>query len=366
MERRKFRGGAPDQGSGRVVCAGIAGPKGPHVAAARLGEEVRRRSATCLSWQWADEAGAAGDRAAQARGDQAEGRAGHLKKSRGLLREGVDVKFSFIAKHRGIWPADWLCGALGVSRGGFYAWLTRPRSQRSRSDEEIGAKVRTSFLASDRTYGARRVWRDLLAEGLSCGLHRIERLMRLQALKARPRRRRLPPDLGERQIAVAANILDRSFEAHAPNRKWIADFTYVWTAEGWLYVAAVVDLFSRRVVGWSMSAAMTAQLVTDALVMAVWRRGKPDALLHHPAQYTSEHVQRLMADNGIVCSMSRSGNVWDNAAMESFFSSLKTERTTGKIYQTRDEGRADVFAYIERFYNTTRRHSTIGYVRPVA
>ena len=176
------------------------------------------------------------------------------------------MKFSFIAKHRGIWPADWLCGALGVSRGGFYAWLTRPRSQRSRSDEEIGAKVRTSFLASDRTYGARRVWRDLLAEGLSCGLHRIERLMRLQALKARPRRRRLPPDLGERQIAVAANILDRSFEAHAPNRKWIADFTYVWTAEGWLYVAAVVDLFSRRVVGWSMSAAMTAQLVTDALV----------------------------------------------------------------------------------------------------
>ena len=186
------------------------------------------------------------------------------------------MKFSFIAKHRGIWAVDWMCEALGVSRGGFYAWLTRPRSQRSRSDEELGAKVRTSFLASDRTYGARRVWRDLLADGLSCGLPRIERLMRLQALKARPRRRRLPPDLGERQAgAVAANVLDRSFEAAAPNRKWIADFTYVWTAEGWLYVAAVIDLFSRRVVGWSMSAAMTAQLVTDALVMAIWRRGKP-------------------------------------------------------------------------------------------
>src|ERR1700761_7015844 len=121
-----------------------------------------------------------------------------LKKSRGLLREGINMKFAFIAKHRGIWPAEWLCGALGVSRGGFYAWLTRPRSQRSRSDEELGAKVRASFLASDRTYGARRVWRDLLADGLSCGLHRIGRLMRLQALKARPRRRRLPPDLGER------------------------------------------------------------------------------------------------------------------------------------------------------------------------
>ena len=172
------------------------------------------------------------------------------------------MKFGFVAKHRGIWPAEWLCGALGVSRGGFYAWRTRPRSQRSRSDEELGARVRSSFLASDRTYGARRVWRDLLTDGLSCGLHRIERLMRLQALKARPRRRRLPPDLGERQTTgVAPNVLDRSFEAPAPNRKWIADFTYVWTAEGWLYVAAVIDLFSRRVVGWSMSAAMTAQLV---------------------------------------------------------------------------------------------------------
>jgi transposase InsO family protein len=201
----------------------------------------------------------------------------------------------------------------------------------------LGAKVRSSFLASDRTYGARRVWRDMLAEGVLCGLHRIERLMRLQALKARPRRRRLPPDLGERQVAaVAANVLDRSFEAPAPNRKWIADFTYVWTAEGWLYVAAVIDLFSRRVVGWSMSAEMTAQLVTDALVMAIWRRGKPDALLHHSdrgSQYTSEQFQKLMSDHGVICSMSRSGNVWDNAAMESFFSSLKTERTARKTVQ---------------------------------
>jgi putative transposase len=195
------------------------------------------------------------------------------------------------------------------------------------------------------------VWRDLLAEGLSCGLHRIERLMRLQALKARPR------------AAIAPNVLDRSFEAPAPNRKWIADFTYVWTVEGWLYVAAVIDLFSRRVVGWSMSAAMTAQLVTDALVMAIWRRGKPDALLHHSdrgSQYASEQFQRLMTDHGVVCSMSRSGNVWDNAAMESFFSSLKTERTGRKMYRTRDEAKADVFDYIERFYNLKRRHSRIG------
>ena len=260
------------------------------------------------------------------------------------------MKFSFIAKHRVIWPAGWLCGALGVSRGGFYAWLTRSRSRRSQSDEELSAKVRASFLASDRTYGARRVWHDMLAEGVPCGLHRIERLMRLQA------------------SAVAPNVLDRSFEAPAPNRKWIADFTYVWTAEGWLYVAAVVDLFSRRVVGWSMQTAMTAQLVTDALVMAIWRRGKPDALVHHSdrgSQYTSEQFQRLMADHGVVCSMSRSGNVWDNAAMESFFSSLKTERTARKIYRSRDEAKADVFDYIERFYNPKRRHSTIGYMSPM-
>jgi putative transposase len=150
--------------------------------------------------------------------------------------------------------------------------------------------------------------------------------------------------------------------------RWIADFTYVWTAEGWLYVAAVIDLFSRRVVGWSMKAEMTAQLVTDALIMAIWRRGKPDALLHHSdqgSQYASEQFQKLMADNRVACSMSRSGNVWDNAAMESFFSSLKTERIRGKVYRTRDEARADVFDYIERFYNAVRRHSTIGYVSPV-
>ena len=168
--------------------------------------------------------------------------------------------------------------------------------------------------------------------------------------------------------AIPTNVLDRQFEAPSPNRKWVADFTYVWTAEGWLYVAAVVDLFSRRVVGWSMSAAMTAQLVTDALIMAIRRRGKPNALLHHSdrgSQYSSEQFQRLMADNGVTCSMSRAGNVWDNAAMESFFSSLKTERTARKTYRTRDQAKADVFDYIERFYNPRRRHSTLGYVSPI-
>jgi putative transposase len=279
------------------------------------------------------------------------------------------MKFAFVAKHRSVWPVAWLCEALGVSRSGFHAWLVRPPSKRAGQDEEIGAKVRASFIGSARTYGARRVWRDVLSEGVNCGLHRIERLMRTQALRARPRRRGLPKDDGLRPAsAIAPNVLDRQFGAARPNQKWIADFTYLWTAEGWLYVAAVIDLYSRRVVGWSMKAEMTAQLVTDALVMAIWRRGKPDALLHHSdqgSQYTSEQFQRLMADNGVTCSMSRSGNVWDNAAMESFFSSLKTERTARKTYRSRDEARADVFDYIECFYNPIRRHSTLGYLSPL-
>ena len=260
----------------------------------------------------------------------------------------------------------WMCEALGVSRSGFFAWLNRPQSERARSDVVLGKIVRESFERSDRTCGARRVWHDVLAEGLSCGLHRVERLMRAHAFKARPRRRRLPNDAGERSI-IAGNVLGRQFGADGPNRRWVADFTYVWTAEGWLYV--VLDLFSRRIVGWSMSASMTAKLVVNALTMALWRRGRPDALLHHSdqgSQYTSEAFERLLADHGVDCSMSRSGNCWDNAAMESFFSSLKTERVSRRTYRTRDDAKADVFDYIERFYNPKRRHSTIGYLSPIA
>ena len=279
------------------------------------------------------------------------------------------MKFAFVAAHRSIWPVAWICSALEVSRSGFHAWLRRPRSQHAATDAAVAPQVRASFLASGRTYGARRVWRDVLAEGFRCGLHKIERLMRQQALRARPRRRTLPRDMADRtQAAVLPNILDRQFAAPQPNQKWVADFTYIWTAEGWLYVAVVIDLFSRRVVGWSMSASMTTQLVTDALVMAIWRRGSPRAVLHHSdrgSQYSADQFQRLMADHGITCSMSRSGNVWDNAAMESFFSSLKTERVRGRIYRSRDQARADVFDYIERFYNPRRRHSTIGYLSPM-
>ena len=279
------------------------------------------------------------------------------------------MKFGFVAKHRGAWPVLMLCEALGVSRSGFYAWLNRPRSRRSLEDETLGQQARLSFIDSDRTYGARRVWRDVLEAGYPCGLHRIERLMRIQALRARPRRRSMPVDRGERSTAaIAPNLLAREFEASAPNQKWAADFTYLWTAEGWLYVAVVMDLYSRRIVGWSMQLQMTSQLVADALMMAIWRRGKPDALLHHSdrgSQYTSDQFRRLLSELGVTCSMSRSGNCWDNAAMESFFKSLKTERTDQKIYRTRVDAKADVFDYIEVFYNGKRRHSTIGYLSPI-
>ena len=273
------------------------------------------------------------------------------------------MKFAFVAKHRTIWPVAWLCKALDVLTSGFHDWLNRKSAKRTLENETALGLIRRSFLDSGRAYGERRVWKDVLAEGLFCGLHRVERLMHKNALKASPRRRKLLSDTGLRaSYAIAPNILDRQFHATQSNRKWIVDFIYVWTAEGWLYVAAVIDLFSRRVVGWSMSAMMMAQLVTDALLMAIWRRGKPNALLHYSdqgSQYTSEQFQRLMEDNGVTCSMSRSGNVWHNAAMESFFSALKTEGTDRKVYRSCNQAKADVFDFVERFYNPKRRHSTI-------
>lgn len=280
------------------------------------------------------------------------------------------MRFQFIAKHRGAWRVNDLCGALGVSRGGFYEWLNRSPSRHEQVDRQLLAQVRASFEQSDSTYGSPRVWRDLRAWGYPCSRERVARLMREAGLQGRRRRRRLPGDAGARSASsVAPNLLDRQFEASGPNQRWVADFTYIWTAEGWLFFAAVLDLFSRRIVGWSASHTMTAQLVADALIMAVWRRGRPTSLLHHSdqgSQYQSEAFQRLLAELGIVCSMSRSGNVWDNSAMESFFSSLKTERVNRRVYASRDEARADVFDYVERFYNRRRQHSTLGYLSPAA
>ncbi len=278
------------------------------------------------------------------------------------------MRFAFIAQHRGAWQTQQMCEALAVSRAGFYEWMGRPESERAQANRALLAAIRESFEQSDRTYGSPRVWRDLIAWGHRCSENPVARLMLMAGLQARRKRRRLPGDTGVRpEHAIAPNLLDRQFEATAPNQRWVADFTYIWTQEGWLYFAVVLDLFSRRVVGWSMNHEMTAQLVTDALVMAIWRRGRPKELLHHSdqgSQYTSEQFQALLAELGITCSMSRRGDVWDNSAMESFFSSLKTERVSRTVYRTRNEARADLFDYVERFYNPRRRHSTLGFLSP--
>jgi putative transposase len=274
-----------------------------------------------------------------------------------------------MARHRAVWPVRMMCRMLEVSHGGFYDWLGRGPSRRVSENERLLGRIRSSFEQSDHTYGSPRVWRDLWDWGEPVSENRVARLMCQAGIRARPKPRRSPTDTGLRpEQAIAPNVLDRQFSAEAPNQKWVADFTYVWTAEGWLYVAVVLDLFSRRVVGWSMSASMSAQFVVDALIMAIWRRGRPQALLHHSdqgSQYSAEEFQRLLAAHGILCSMSRRGDCWDNAAMESFFSTLKIERVNRSRYRTRDEARADIFDYIERFYNPRRRHSTLGQISPV-
>jgi putative transposase len=278
------------------------------------------------------------------------------------------VKFAFVARHRPVWPTRMMCRLLGVSASGFYEWLGRVPSARALSNAALLVRIRESFALSQQTYGSPRVWKDLVVWGEACGENRIARLMRIAKLSAQPKPRRKPTDVGMRpEHSIAPNVLERDFAASGPNHKWAADFTYIWTGEGWLFVAVVVDLFSRRVVGWSMQPTMTAQLVLDARVMALWRRGKPTELLHHSdqgSQYTSEDFQRLLSAEGITCSMSRRGDCWDNSAVESFFASLKKERVYRTTYPTRDAARADIFDYIEAFYNSRRRHSTLGQVSP--
>ena len=203
------------------------------------------------------------------------------------------MKYPFIARHRAAWSIRELCRALDVSRSGFYEWHARSPSARQCANERLLGRIRESLLVSDRTYGSPRIWRDLRACGEHCDGHRgVARLMRCANIVARAKRRRHPSDTGLRSVhPIAANVLNRDFTASAPNQKWVTDFTYVWTAKGWLYVAAVMDLYSRRIVGWSMQASMTSQLVTDALMMALHRRGRPREVLHHSAQesqYTSE------------------------------------------------------------------------------
>lgn len=195
------------------------------------------------------------------------------------------MKFAFVARHRPVWPTRLMCRLVGVSSSGFYEWLERPQSARSLANAQLLMRIRESFALSDQTYGSPRIWKDLVVAGERCGENRVARLMHLAGIRAQPKPRRKPTDAGMRpEHSIAPNVLDRDFAASAPNRKWAADFTYIWTGEGWLFLAVVVDLFSRRVVGWSMQSSMTAQLVLDALIMALWRRGKPNELLHHSDQ----------------------------------------------------------------------------------
>jgi putative transposase len=278
------------------------------------------------------------------------------------------VKFGFVAKHRGTWPVALMCGTLGVSRGGFYAWLRRPRSQRERRDQALDKLIKRSFADSDRTYGARRVWRDVLAAGMDCGLHRVERLMREAALRARPRRRGLPKDEGSRS-EIADNVLDRQFTAEAPNQKWVADFTYVSTWQGFVYVAFVVDVFARRIVGWRVSSSMQTDFVLDALEQALYARRaeRGGELVHHSdrgSQHVSIRYSERLAEADIESSVGSTGDSYENAPAETINGLFKAEVIHRRgPWQT---GEAVELATLEwvSWFNHHRLLESIGYIPP--
>jgi putative transposase len=278
------------------------------------------------------------------------------------------VKFAFIQAHRMIWPVGVICRVLEVTRGGFYAWRRRKPSARRQRQEELTEKIRSVHQANRRVYGSPRIHRELLAGGEKVCRNTVARLMSQRNIRARIKRKYVPRTTDSRhEHVVAKNVLDRRFDASVPNRKWVADITYVATQEGWLYLAVVMDLCSRKIVGWSMADHMRTDLVSDALKMAIARRQPERGLLHHSdrgVQYASDDYQELLKRNEIKCSMSEKGNCYDNAAMESFFATLKTELVHEETYATHDAARASIFEYIEVFYNRNRRHSSLGYLSP--
>ena len=278
------------------------------------------------------------------------------------------MKYQFIAEHRREYPITTMCRVLEVSVSGYYAWSKRTPSQHARSDAQLAEKVKVAFQVNRRVYGSPRVHAELRAQGIHCARKRVARLMREQGLFAQRPRHRTITTQSEQDAPVAPNLLQRDFSADQPNRKWVADTTYIWTAEGWLYLAVVLDLFSRLVVGWSMAAIQDATLVVQALRMAIARRRPEAGLLHHTdrgSTYTSEEYQSLLRQEGMVASMSRTANCYDNAAMESFFHSFKGECIDGESFQTRAQARSATFEFIECFYNRTRRHSTLHYMSPL-
>ena len=265
-----------------------------------------------------------------------------------------------------------MCRVLGVSRSGFYAWRARqhqPETQRQREDRMLTLEIKASHAASRQTYGAPRILDDLRKAGYRVGRKRIARLMRQAGLRAaRPRRYVSTTDSGH-GLPVAQNILNRDFTAEAIDQKWACDITYVPTDEGWLYLAVVLDLYSRRIVGHAMSTRLERSLVMEAFSLALQRRAPEPGLLHHSdraSQYASGDYQGLLSGAGLIVSMSRRGNCWDNAPVESFFATLKRELVHRCRYRTRSEARASLFEYIEVFYNARRKHSALGYLSPVA
>jgi len=279
------------------------------------------------------------------------------------------VRFAFIQAEKANFPVTQLCAVLEVSTSGFYAWGRRPLAERHQSNRQLGVDVAAIFTEKRGCYGSPRIHRELRTRGCHTGRKRVARLMVEQGLKARHRRRFRTTTDSRHGLPVAPNVLDRKFTADKPNVAWVTDITYIWTQEGWLYLAVILDLFSRRVVGWSMSEQITRQLAIDALTMGLSLRQPHRDLLHHSdrgSQYASGDYRELLERHGIVCSMSRKGNCWDNAVAESFFATLKTELVYKSNWATRSQARAAIFEYLEIFYNRCRLHSSLGYLTPIA
>jgi putative transposase len=277
------------------------------------------------------------------------------------------VRYGFIRDHSDEFHVENACRVLRVSPSGYYAWSDRGVSKRDIDDARLIDEIRRIYEASNGVYGVRRIHRQLLADGESCSRNRVARLMRRCGIKARRKRKYRVTTDSKHTFPVAENLLDRQFMWGGPNQVWASDITYIWTLEGWLYLAAVIDLHSRMVVGWSMSERLDRSLALDALSMAVGRRNPGPGLIHHSdrgCQYASHDYQVALLEHEMRCSMSRKGDCWDNAVAESFFSSLKTERVHHRLYRSRTEARRDIFEYIEVFYNRVRLHSTLGYLSP--
>jgi len=279
------------------------------------------------------------------------------------------VKFAFIRDHLKRWPVVVMCRVLAVTRSGFYAWLKRAPSARLRRNQRLVAKIRKVHQENRQLYGSPRVHRALLIDGEIVSRNTVAKLMRQARIRAKTKRRFIPRTTDSAHgKPVADNKLARDFEAQAINRKWLADITYVPTAEGWLYVAAVLDAFSRKIVGWSMADHLETDLASDALKMALVQRAPDGAdLLHHSdrgVQYASDPYQQLLSEHKIEVSMSGRGDCYDNAMMESFWATLKTELVHQQKYATREQAQASIFEYVEVFYNRKRLHSSLGYVSP--